>query len=177
MEHLQRVWLASRDTWFRPPFWDLLMLQLLRPDSSSLPFFTRLFTSNTPWYFLDFASGEKNTHISKYWSSSWSNLGRWMCKSQYLLLCKYYQKRNKCLLALQKRKWNPGEKYPEIFEITGGFNKISTSVMVMDLTRILCFCGGVSEFTLNVLKSRGRIPPTGPSFVHMFIFFLLRGNH
>ena len=23
-------------TWFRPPFWDLLVLQLLRPDSSSL---------------------------------------------------------------------------------------------------------------------------------------------
>ena len=43
MEHLQRVWLASRetltlpDTWFRPPFWDLLMLQLLRPNSSNLP--------------------------------------------------------------------------------------------------------------------------------------------
>ena len=25
------------DTWFRPPFWDLLMLQLLRPNSSNLP--------------------------------------------------------------------------------------------------------------------------------------------
>ena len=43
MEHLQRVWLASRerftlpDTWFRPQFWDLLMLQLLRPNSSNLP--------------------------------------------------------------------------------------------------------------------------------------------
>ena len=24
-------------TWFRPPFWDLLMLQLLRPNSSNLP--------------------------------------------------------------------------------------------------------------------------------------------
>ena len=38
-----------------PHCWDLLVLQLLRPDSSNLPCLTRLFTSNTPWYFLDFA--------------------------------------------------------------------------------------------------------------------------
>ena len=25
------------DTWFRPPFWDLLMFQLVRPNSSNLP--------------------------------------------------------------------------------------------------------------------------------------------
>ena len=43
MEHLQRVWLASRERLpFRTPgsvspFWDLLMLQLLRPNSSKLP--------------------------------------------------------------------------------------------------------------------------------------------
>ena len=29
--------LTLPDTWFRPPFWDLLMLQLLRPNSSNLP--------------------------------------------------------------------------------------------------------------------------------------------
>ena len=29
--------LTHPDTWFRPPLWDLLMLQLLRPNSSSLP--------------------------------------------------------------------------------------------------------------------------------------------
>ena len=29
--------LTLPDTWFRPPFWDLLMLQLLRPNSSKLP--------------------------------------------------------------------------------------------------------------------------------------------
>ena len=40
---LQRVWLASRERLpFRipgsaPPFWGLLVLQLLRPDSSNLP--------------------------------------------------------------------------------------------------------------------------------------------
>ena len=42
MEHLQRVacqqgTLTFPDTWFRPPLWDLLVLQLLRPDSSNLP--------------------------------------------------------------------------------------------------------------------------------------------
>ena len=29
--------LTLPDTWFRPSFWDLLMLQLLRPNSSTLP--------------------------------------------------------------------------------------------------------------------------------------------
>ena len=43
MEHLRRVWHASRERLpFRtpgsvPPFCDLLVLQLLRPDSSNLP--------------------------------------------------------------------------------------------------------------------------------------------
>ena len=29
--------LTLPDTWFRPPLWDLLVLQLLRPDSLNLP--------------------------------------------------------------------------------------------------------------------------------------------
>ena len=33
----QQGTLTLPDTWFRPPFWDLLMLQLLRPNSSKLP--------------------------------------------------------------------------------------------------------------------------------------------
>ena len=33
----QQGTLTLPDTWFRPPFWDLLMLQLLRPNSSILP--------------------------------------------------------------------------------------------------------------------------------------------
>ena len=43
MEHLQRVWHANRERLpFRTPgsvpqFWDLLVLQILRPDSSNLP--------------------------------------------------------------------------------------------------------------------------------------------
>ena len=43
-ESQKRIYVASQqgtltlpDTWFRPPFWDLLMLQLLRPNSSNLP--------------------------------------------------------------------------------------------------------------------------------------------
>ena len=43
MEHLQRVWHASRESLpFRPPFWDMLMLQLLKPDFPILP---RLFST------------------------------------------------------------------------------------------------------------------------------------
>ena len=33
----QQGTLTLPDTWFRPPLWDLLVLQLLKPDSSSLP--------------------------------------------------------------------------------------------------------------------------------------------
>ena len=33
----QQGTLTLPDTWFRPPVWDLLMLQLLRPNSSNLP--------------------------------------------------------------------------------------------------------------------------------------------
>ena len=33
----QQGTLTLPDTWFRPPFWDLLVLQLLRPNSSNLP--------------------------------------------------------------------------------------------------------------------------------------------
>ena len=50
----QQGTLTLPDTWFSPPFWDLLMLQLLRPIPRTCHIFTRLFTSNTPWYFLDF---------------------------------------------------------------------------------------------------------------------------
>ena len=33
----QQGTLTLPDTWFRPPLWDLLVLQLLRPDLSNLP--------------------------------------------------------------------------------------------------------------------------------------------
>ena len=33
----QQGTLTFPTTWFRPPFWDLLVLQLLRPDSTNLP--------------------------------------------------------------------------------------------------------------------------------------------
>ena len=33
----QQGTLTLPDTWFRPQFWDLLMLQLFRPNSSNLP--------------------------------------------------------------------------------------------------------------------------------------------
>ena len=51
----QQGTLTLPDTWFRPLLWDLLVVQLLRPDSSNLPCLNSTFTSNTPWYFLDFA--------------------------------------------------------------------------------------------------------------------------
>ena len=77
MEHLQRVWLASRERLpFRTPgsvphfgtcqcsnCWDQI------PRTCHV--FTRLFTSNTPWYFLDFAfkcisATPPFLHLNKY---------------------------------------------------------------------------------------------------------------
>ena len=61
----QQGTLTLPDTWFRLPFWDLLMLQLLRPlIPRTCHVFTRLFTSNTPWYFLDFAFDAENLMYS-----------------------------------------------------------------------------------------------------------------
>ena len=78
MEHLQRVWLASRerlpfrDTWFRPHFRDLLMLQLLRPNSSNLPCLYSTFHIEYPlvlsrfcFFFLVLITNQKiNNHVS-----------------------------------------------------------------------------------------------------------------
>ena len=72
MEHLQRVWLASRERLpFRTPgsvphfgtcwcsnCWDQI------PRACHV--FTRLFTSNTPWYFLDFALYGLYFHYRQY---------------------------------------------------------------------------------------------------------------
>ena len=55
----QQGTLTLPDTWFRPPFWDLLMLQLLRPNSSNLPCLYSTFHLEYPlvlsrFYFLEF---------------------------------------------------------------------------------------------------------------------------
>ena len=73
MEHLQRVWHASGerflpDTWFRSLLWDLLVLQLLRPDSSNLPCLYSTFHLEYPlvlsWFCLRFA--ELNLSLTFY---------------------------------------------------------------------------------------------------------------
>ena len=50
----QRGTLTLLDTWFRPPFWDLLVLQLFRLDFSNLPCLYSTFHLEYPGYFLDF---------------------------------------------------------------------------------------------------------------------------
>ena len=44
----QQLTLTLPDTWFRPPYWDLLMLQLLRPNSSNLPYLYSTFHLEYP---------------------------------------------------------------------------------------------------------------------------------
>ena len=54
----QQEALTLLDTWFRLPFWDLLMLLFLRTVFPNSPCLFRLFDLNTPRYFLDFASAQ-----------------------------------------------------------------------------------------------------------------------
>ena len=69
MDHLQQVWHTSRE---RLPFWTpdsvpffgtCLCSNCWDQISRTCHVFTRLFTLNTPWYFLDFPSVELHGHI------------------------------------------------------------------------------------------------------------------
>ena len=60
----QQGTLTLPDTWFRPPFWDLLMLQLLRPNSSNLPCLCSTFHLEYPlvlsrFYFMESVKGKQ----------------------------------------------------------------------------------------------------------------------
>ena len=52
----QHGMLTLPDTWFCLPFWDLLVLQLLRPDSSNLPCLYSTFRLEYPLVFSRFCS-------------------------------------------------------------------------------------------------------------------------
>ena len=53
----QQGTLTLPDTWFRPSFWDLLMLQLLRPNSSNLPCLYSAFHLEYPLVLSRFSFG------------------------------------------------------------------------------------------------------------------------
>ena len=60
----QQGTLTLPDTWFRPPFWDLLMLQLLRPNFSNLPCLYSTFHLEYPLVLSRFCSLWRN-HFSQ----------------------------------------------------------------------------------------------------------------
>ena len=65
----QQGTLTLPDTWLRPQLWDLLVLQLLRPDSSTLPYLYSTFHLEYPlvlsrFCFQNFASNK----LSKIWN-------------------------------------------------------------------------------------------------------------
>ena len=62
----QQGTLTLPDTWFRPPFWDLLMLQLLRPNSSNLPCLYSTFHLEYPLVLsrFYFALGNRKTPVT-----------------------------------------------------------------------------------------------------------------
>ena len=61
----QQGTLTLRDTWFRPPFWDLLMLQLLRPNSSNLPCLYSTFHLEYPLVLSRFCFRSRKYNASK----------------------------------------------------------------------------------------------------------------
>ena len=60
----QQGQLTLPDTWFRPPLWDLLMLQLLRPDSSNLPCLYSTFHLEYPLVLSRFCSHIVNDDLN-----------------------------------------------------------------------------------------------------------------
>ena len=73
MEHLQWMWHASRERLpFRTPGSVTHCGTCLCPNccdqiSRICHVFTRLFSSNTPWYFLDFACNSREERGTSYW--------------------------------------------------------------------------------------------------------------
>ena len=61
----QQGTLTLPDTWFRPPFWDLLMLQLLRPNFSNLPCLYSTFHLEYPLVLSRFCSSSGNMSWTK----------------------------------------------------------------------------------------------------------------
>ena len=61
----QQGTLTLPDTWFRPSFWDLLMLQLLRPNSSNLPCLYSTFHLEYPLALSRFCFESKS--LAKFW--------------------------------------------------------------------------------------------------------------
>ena len=59
----QQGTLTLPDTWFRPPFWDLLMLQLLRPNSSNLPCLYLTFHLEYPLVLSRFCSKKWHSYL------------------------------------------------------------------------------------------------------------------
>ena len=62
----QQGTLTLPDTWFRPPIWDLLMLQLLRPNSSNLPCLYSTFHLEYPLVLSRFCLWSYSEHLSKF---------------------------------------------------------------------------------------------------------------
>ena len=75
----QQGTLTLPDTWFRPPIWDLLMLQLLRPNSSNLPCLYSTFHLEYPLVLsrFCFVYGSKWPWPPKNWTESLLESSYW----------------------------------------------------------------------------------------------------
>ena len=62
----QQGTLTLSDTWFHPPFWDLPVFKLLRPDSSNLPCIYSTFHLEFPLVLSRFCSGWSTSYNSTF---------------------------------------------------------------------------------------------------------------
>ena len=65
--------LTLPDTWFRPPIWDLLMLQLLRPNSSNLPCLYSTFHLEYPLVLSRFCLASNRDTSRNAWNRHWGS--------------------------------------------------------------------------------------------------------
>ena len=81
----QQGTLTLPDTWFRPPFWDLLVLQLLRPNFSNLPCLYSTFHFEYPLVLSRFCLWCYIIHyvlfsrIRSTWVVNFCVFVRWLC--------------------------------------------------------------------------------------------------
>ena len=117
MEHLQQVWHASRERLpFQTPgsvpqFWDLFVLQSLRPDSSNLPFLYSTFQFEYPMVLSRFClvviktqkillthttcEGPVKMHYSRDFTFTCLHLVYESCHTK---ICSIIWKHNKCII-------------------------------------------------------------------------------
>ena len=94
----QQGTLTLPDTWFRPPFWDLLMLKLLRLNSSNLPCLYSTFHLEYPLVLSRFCFVYILTFDTWFGNSVECNLSLWVAYVSKLIMIDLLRAHKVCTL-------------------------------------------------------------------------------